>query len=252
MIPSASGRRWISSEVGLEERVDEHDEDGAIDVGLGEADRVGGPELLHLLDVAPLQVGVAGVQVVPDLVLEVARDTDDLVHADALQALQHVVEHGSVAHPQQRLGAGVGEGPEPCTLSGQRYDGLHCPDARLLVSRLAVETYPRGWRVATSMPPPPAAVRTPERKSQARPGRPPFGRAHGPVDTRGAGAPAGGRYAVSFARVWDDVVAYAGGQPRWALVHSDETSGLLTLVCRSRLFRFVDDLSVWVSLDAKA
>ena len=69
------------------------------------------------------------------------------------------------------------------------------------------------------------------------------------ADTRGAGTPSGGRYAASFARVWDEIVAYAGGQPRWRIVHADETSGILTLTCRSRVFRFVDDLTVWVSLD---
>lgn len=69
------------------------------------------------------------------------------------------------------------------------------------------------------------------------------------ADTRGACAPAGGRYAASFARVWDEIVAYAGRQPRWSLVHSDETSGILTLTCRSRVLRLVADLTVWVSLD---
>ena len=71
------------------------------------------------------------------------------------------------------------------------------------------------------------------------------------ADTRQRAGPPGGRYAASFARVWDELLAYASGRSRWRIVHADETSGILTLTCRSRVFRFVDDLTIWVSLDAE-
>ncbi|HKK08236.1 MAG TPA: DUF1499 domain-containing protein, partial [Gemmatimonadota bacterium] len=57
------------------------------------------------------------------------------------------------------------------------------------------------------------------------------------------------RYAASFARVWDEILAYAAARPRWTIVHTDETSGILTLTCRSPVLRSVDDLTIWVSLD---
>jgi uncharacterized protein (DUF1499 family) len=69
------------------------------------------------------------------------------------------------------------------------------------------------------------------------------------ADTRGAGPPGGGRYAASFARVWDEILSYVGRQPRWRIVHADETGGIVTVACHSRVFRLVDDLTVWVSLD---
>lgn len=69
------------------------------------------------------------------------------------------------------------------------------------------------------------------------------------ADTRDPAGPTGGRYAASFARVWDEIRAYASRQPRWQKVHADETNGIMTVACRSRVFRFVDDLIVWVSLD---
>lgn len=69
------------------------------------------------------------------------------------------------------------------------------------------------------------------------------------ADTREPGGPPGGRYAGSFARVWDEILSYAAAQPRWQKVHGDETNGIMTVACRSRVFRFVDDLTIWVSLD---
>lgn len=69
------------------------------------------------------------------------------------------------------------------------------------------------------------------------------------ADTRTPGPPEGGRYAAPFAGVWDEILALVRRRSRWTLVHSDETEGLLTVKCRSRLFNLVDDMSVWVSLD---
>lgn len=69
------------------------------------------------------------------------------------------------------------------------------------------------------------------------------------VDTREAGGPDGRTYTAPFASVWDAVAAHVRGQRGWELVHADEDRGLFTVVCRSRLRRSVDDLSVWVRLD---
>lgn len=69
------------------------------------------------------------------------------------------------------------------------------------------------------------------------------------ADTREPGPPAGRCYAAPFARVWDALLAYARERPRWRVTHADETQGVLVATCRSRVFRFVDDLTVWVYLD---
>lgn len=71
------------------------------------------------------------------------------------------------------------------------------------------------------------------------------------ADTRTSGPPEGRRYAAPFARVWDALLAMVHGHPRWRLEHADETEGILTVTCRSLVFRFVDDLTVWVTLDAE-
>jgi hypothetical protein len=70
-----------------------------------------------------------------------------------------------------------------------------------------------------------------------------------PIDTRASSGPEGRTYAVSFAAVWDAVAAEIDAQRGWELVHADEERGLFTVVCRSRLRRSTDDLSVWVRLD---
>lgn len=69
------------------------------------------------------------------------------------------------------------------------------------------------------------------------------------ADTRLDGPPEGRRYSAPFARVWDVLVGLVEQKPRWTLQHSDELEGILTVTCRSRLFRFVDDLTIWVALD---
>lgn len=75
------------------------------------------------------------------------------------------------------------------------------------------------------------------------PDRPP------PIDTRASAGPDGRTYAVSFAIVWDAVASEIDTRRGWELVHADEERGLFTVVCRSRLRRSTDDLSVWVRLD---
>lgn len=69
------------------------------------------------------------------------------------------------------------------------------------------------------------------------------------ADTRDSEGPEGRVYTVPFARVWDELTAYIRGRRRWRLTHKDEELGMLTVTCRSLVFRFVDDLTVWVGLD---
>ncbi len=69
------------------------------------------------------------------------------------------------------------------------------------------------------------------------------------IDTRAGGGPEGRTYTVPFAEVWDAATADIRGRRGWEIVHADEERGLLTVVCRSRLRRSSDDLSVWVRLD---
>lgn len=69
------------------------------------------------------------------------------------------------------------------------------------------------------------------------------------ADTREAGPPEGRCYAAPFARVWEALLTYARARPRWNVTHADETQGVFVATCRSRIFRFVDDLTVWIFLD---
>lgn len=70
------------------------------------------------------------------------------------------------------------------------------------------------------------------------------------ADTRLPGPPHGRRYVAPFASVWDELVEMIEEHPRWRLEHTDETRGLMAATCRSRVFGFVDDLTVWLRLDA--
>lgn len=69
------------------------------------------------------------------------------------------------------------------------------------------------------------------------------------VDTREPSGPAGRTYAVPFAAVWDAVADQIRAQRGWEVVYSDEERGLFTVICRARLRRSTDDLSIWVRLD---
>jgi len=69
------------------------------------------------------------------------------------------------------------------------------------------------------------------------------------ADTRSPGPPSGRTYAAPFAEVWDAVRGRVDAHPRWRVEHADETNGILRVTCRSRVFRLVDDLTVWISLD---
>jgi hypothetical protein len=69
------------------------------------------------------------------------------------------------------------------------------------------------------------------------------------ADTRRSGPPSGRRYAVPFARVWDEMCAIVDDRWGWEMAHADETRGLATVTCRTPVLPFVDDLAIWVSLD---
>lgn len=69
------------------------------------------------------------------------------------------------------------------------------------------------------------------------------------VDTRRHGSPRGRVYLVPFAVVWQELIELARSRWGWRLEHADEERGLVTVTCRTPVFRFVDDLAVWVWLD---
>ena len=69
------------------------------------------------------------------------------------------------------------------------------------------------------------------------------------VDTRSDTGVDGRVYAVSFARVWDQLVAEVDERTRWELIHRDEDLGLITVACRGILPGRTDDLTIWVRLD---
>jgi len=68
-------------------------------------------------------------------------------------------------------------------------------------------------------------------------------------DTRELEGPSGRVYTVPFAQAWDEVRGLIERRPRWTLRHSDEDIGMISVVCRTPVFRFTDDLTIWVALD---
>jgi len=68
-------------------------------------------------------------------------------------------------------------------------------------------------------------------------------------DTRTPGPPTSRRYASAFRDVWRGLREAVEIRPRWTVTHADESAGQLTVLCRTRLFGFRDDLVVWVWLD---
>jgi len=68
-------------------------------------------------------------------------------------------------------------------------------------------------------------------------------------DTREPEGPEGRVYTVPFANAWDEVTGLIERRPRWTLRHRDEDIGIISVICRTPLFRFTDDLTIWVSLD---
>lgn len=70
------------------------------------------------------------------------------------------------------------------------------------------------------------------------------------ADTRLPGGPEPRLYDAPFASVWDELLSYVGRRRAWRLAHRDEDLGLISVRCVWPIVRFVDDLSVWVALDA--
>lgn len=71
------------------------------------------------------------------------------------------------------------------------------------------------------------------------------------ADTRETRGPSGRTYTASFARVWDAITEDIRTRRRWELVHADEELGIVTARCRTFL-GFVDDVTIWVTLDENA
>lgn len=70
------------------------------------------------------------------------------------------------------------------------------------------------------------------------------------ADTRAPGGPEPRLYEVAFSRVWDQLLRYAGRRWLWTLAHRDEDLGIISVRCSVPLLRWVDDLTIWVALDA--
>jgi len=69
------------------------------------------------------------------------------------------------------------------------------------------------------------------------------------ADTRRHEGLEGRVYQVPFARVWDELLSDIARHSRWSLDHKDEELGIMTVSCRSLVFRLVDDMTIWVALD---
>ena len=61
----------------------------------------------------------------------------------------------------------------------------------------------------------------------------------------------GRTYPVPFARVWDAAVETARRRPRWTIVEEDARNGEIRAEARTLLWRFVDDVTVRISLDGE-
>jgi Protein of unknown function (DUF1499) len=62
----------------------------------------------------------------------------------------------------------------------------------------------------------------------------------------------GRSYAVPFARVWDAALAVAGETRGWTVVASDPRAGEIVAEARTRMWKFVDDVWIRISLDDEA
>lgn len=69
------------------------------------------------------------------------------------------------------------------------------------------------------------------------------------ADTRAEDGPEGRVYAAPFAQVWDAILDQVHSGRGWVLAHKDEELGIITVRCRTPVFRFIDDLTIWVGLD---
>ncbi len=113
------------SEIGVEQGIHEHDQDRPAHVRFGEANRIGGPELLDLLHAREPEIGALSGQPLLDSTRQVAHDSDDLVDARFVENVEHVRENRPVPDLQERLRNGVRLWAKAGSLAGQRQNGLH-------------------------------------------------------------------------------------------------------------------------------
>lgn len=69
------------------------------------------------------------------------------------------------------------------------------------------------------------------------------------ADTRDEDGPDGRRLQVPYLEVWQALEEEVASRPRWRAVDLDRREGRMEVECRSRVFDFVDDLTVEVGLD---
>lgn len=69
------------------------------------------------------------------------------------------------------------------------------------------------------------------------------------ADTRAEDGPDGRRLSVPWLQVWKALEAEVSAHDRWTPVEADREEGRMEVECRSRVFGFVDDLTVVVWLD---
>src|ERR1700737_885542 len=111
--------------VGVENRVDEDYEHRLIDVVPCERDGAGGAVLDFLLDENGRHVHLRP-RVFLDLLLQVARDVNDLLDVSKLlQLVEHVRHHRLARNLHHRFGREVRVRPETRSLAGQRNDHFH-------------------------------------------------------------------------------------------------------------------------------
>lgn len=60
----------------------------------------------------------------------------------------------------------------------------------------------------------------------------------------------GRTYAIPFDRVWNACMELAGGDlPRWWVARADDQRGVIDARQKTLVFRFIDDVRIYVSLD---
>jgi uncharacterized protein (DUF1499 family) len=62
----------------------------------------------------------------------------------------------------------------------------------------------------------------------------------------------GAAHSLPYARLWDAALALAQRTSRWAVIRADSSRGEIVAEVTSRVFGFVDDVVIRVSLDEGA
>jgi uncharacterized protein (DUF1499 family) len=62
----------------------------------------------------------------------------------------------------------------------------------------------------------------------------------------------GRTYAIPFERVWQAALAIARKKRLWRITEEDDQEGLIRLEATTPIFRFVDDVTIHVTLDENA